>query len=77
MDIIDRFTALREKIQQPRHQKVDICFSASIDFLHYIRSNEDIIQKLVNTEKIEYIDKEKDLQKYETDSIIDVTIGMR
>jgi valyl-tRNA synthetase len=77
MDIMDRFALLRERMGQPKHQKVDICFSASIDFLHYIKDHEDIVQKLVNAEKIEYIDKEKDLQKYETESIIDVVIGIK
>jgi predicted class III extradiol MEMO1 family dioxygenase len=77
MDIIDKFALLRERINQPKHQKVDICFNASTDFLHYLKDNEDIIQKLVNTEKIEYIDKEKDLQKYETENIIDVIIGIK
>ena len=77
MDIMDKFILLREKTQQPKHQKVDICFSASIDFLHYVQDNEDIVQKLINTDQIKYVDKEKDLQNYETESIIDVIIGIK
>lgn len=77
MDIVDKFIALREKAQQPKHEKVDICFHASMDFIHYIKENEDIVAKLVNTQQINYIDNEKELSKYETDSIIDVTIGLR
>lgn len=77
MDIIDKFIALKEKAQQPKHQKVDICFHASMDFIHYIKENEDIIAKLINTQQINYIDNEKELGKYEIDSIIDVTIGLR
>lgn len=77
MDIIDKFILLREKTNQAKHQKVDIAFQASIDFLHYIKENEDIINKLVNVNEIAYINNEKDLQKYETDTIIDVTIGIK
>lgn len=77
MDIIDKFTALREKTGQAKHQKVDICFHASMDFIHYIKENEDIVTKLINTDQINYVDNEKGLASYETDSIIDVTIGLR
>ena len=77
MDIIDKFTALREKTGQAKHQKVDICFHASMDFIHYIKENEDIVTKLINTDQINYVDNEKNLASYETDSIIDVTIGLR
>ncbi len=77
MDIIDKFMTLREKAGQAKHQKVDICFHASIDFIHYIKDNEDIVTKLINTEQINYVNNEKDLAGYETDSIIDVTIGLR
>lgn len=77
MDIVDRFVLLREKIKQPKHQKVDIAFQTSLDFLQYIRQNEDIITKLINTDEINYIDNDKEMQKYETDNIINVTIGIR
>ena len=77
MDIIDKFIGLRERAGQAKHQKVDICFHASMDFIHYIKENEDIIAKLINTEQINYVNNEKDLASYETDSIIDVTIGLR
>jgi valyl-tRNA synthetase len=77
MDIVDKFSLLREKVQQAKHQKVDICFNASMDFIHYIKENEDIIGKLINTDQINYLDNEKGLSSYETDSIIDVTIGLK
>lgn len=77
MDIIDKLHHLREAIQKPKHEKIDICISASIDFQQYMKEHEDIIQKLLYTNEIQYIDNEKDLAKYEIDTIIDVTIGVR
>lgn len=77
MDIIDKCSTLRERTQHAKHEKVDIAFQASIDFLHYIKKNEDIVNKLVNTNDIVYADNERDIQKYETDTIIDVTIGIK
>jgi valyl-tRNA synthetase len=77
MDIIDKLHNLRETIQKPKHEKIDICISASIDFQQYMKEHEDIIQKLLYTNEIQYIDNERDLAKYETDTIIDVTIGVR
>lgn len=77
MDIMDKCILLRERTNQAKHQKVDIAFLASLDFLQYIRHNEDIVAKLINTDQINYVNNEKELQKYETDSIIDVTIGIK
>ncbi|MEI7563153.1 MAG: hypothetical protein WCJ39_05835 [bacterium] len=77
MDIIDKLHALRATIHKPKHEKIDICISASIDFQQYMKEHEDIIQKLLHTNEIQYIDNERDLAKYETDTIIDVTIGVR
>ena len=77
MDIIDRLHQLRERINKPKHEEIDVAVSASIDFQQYLKDNEEIIQKLLHTNCIDYLDNEKDLVKYETDTIIDVTIGVR
>lgn len=77
MDIIDKFNGLRDRIQQAKHEKVDICIHASMDFIQYIKDHEDIVKKIVNAEHISYLDNERDLYTYETEHIIDVTIGIR
>ncbi len=77
VDIIDKFLGMRQKYKHAKHEWVDICFFAPLDFLQYLRKEEDIIQKLINASSIEYLENEKELTKYHTESIINITIGLR
>jgi valyl-tRNA synthetase len=48
-----------------------------MDLLHYIQENESSLISLINANQIEYVDQERGLQKYMTETIIDVTIGIK
>lgn len=61
MDIIDRFLILKQKNNYAKHESVDICFFAPLDFLQYLRKQEHILAKLINTSSIEYLESEKQL----------------
>ncbi len=77
IDIIDKFLSMKQKYNHAKHEWVDICFFAPLDFLQYLRKKENIIQKLINTSSIEYLENEKELTKFHTESIINITIGIR
>lgn len=77
MDIIDRFLAMKQKYKYAKHDEVDICFFAPLDFLQYLRKQEKNMQKLINTSSIEYLENEKELNKYTTENIINITIGIK
>jgi homospermidine synthase len=77
MDIIDKFLAMKEKCKYAKHEEIEICFFAPLDFLQYLRKQEKIIHKLINTSSIEYLENEKELDAYYTESIINITIGMK
>jgi hypothetical protein len=61
MDIIDRFLAMKQKYEYAKHEEVDICFFAPLDFLQYLRKQEKILGKLINISSIEYLENEKEL----------------
>lgn len=77
MDIIDRFIAMKNKQGYAKHEEVELCFFAPLDFLQYLRKQEKIIYKLINASSIDYLENEKELGKYHTESIINITIGIK
>ena len=77
VDILDRFLYMKQKNNYKKHQLVDVFFKATPDFLQHLRKNENIIKKLINIENIEYFDNDRKLPKYDTETIIDVVIGMK
>jgi valyl-tRNA synthetase len=77
MDIIDKCILMKQKENYAKHELVDICFFAPLDFLQYLRKQEKIIYKLINTSAIDYLENEKELNKYHTESIINIIIGIK
>lgn len=68
---------MKDKYSYARHEAIDICFFAPLDFLQYLRKQEHIINKLINVASIEYLENEKELALYYTESIINITIGIK
>ena len=77
MDIIDRFLEIKKEKGYAKHETMEICFFAPLDFLQYLRKEEKILQKLINASTITYLDNEKELDAYITDTIINITIGIK
>ena len=77
MDIIDRFLHMKQTYKYAKHEEVEICFFAPLDFLQYLRKQEKIMYKLITVASIEYLENEKELDKYYTESIINITIGIK
>ncbi len=77
MDIIDKFLKMRAKHEYPKHEEIDVCFFAPLDFLQYLRQEEKILHKLINASEIEYLENEKELESYHTENIINITIGIK
>lgn len=77
MDIIDKFLEMRIKHEYPKHEEIEVCFFAPLDFLQYLRQEEKILYKLIKTSEIEYLENEKELEKYHTENIINITIGIK
>lgn len=77
MDIIDKFVSMKQTYEYARHEEIEICFFAPLDFLQYLRKEEKIIYKLINASSIEYLENEKELSDYHTESIINITIGIK
>lgn len=77
MDIIDKFLVMKQKHTYAKHEEIEICFFAPLDFLQYLRKQEKIMYKLINASSIEYLENEKELDKYYTESIINITIGIK
>ena len=48
-----------------------------MDFLQYLRKQEKILHKLINASSIDYLENEKELGTYYTESIINITIGIK
>ena len=46
MDIIEKFLNMREKLKHPKHESIDICFFAPLDFLQFLRGQENIIRMI-------------------------------
>ena len=77
MDIIDKFINMKKKYEYAKHEEIEICFFAPLDFLQYLRKEEKIIYKLINASSIEYLENERELNDYYTESIINITIGIK
>jgi len=77
MDIIDKFLIMKQTHTYAKHEEIEICFFAPLDFLHYLRKQEKIIYKLINASSIEYLENEKELSKYHIEKIINITIGIK
>ncbi|MEI6672789.1 MAG: hypothetical protein WCL02_05705 [bacterium] len=77
MDIIDKFITMKQKHAYPKHEEIEICFFAPLDFLQYLRKQEKIMYKLINASAIEYLENEKELNNYHTENIINITIGIK
>jgi len=77
IDIIDKFLSLRRQRGYAKHETVEICFLAPLDFLQYLREQEYIVKKLIHTSDIKYLNNEKDLETYTTETIINITIGIK
>ncbi|MEI6118926.1 MAG: class I tRNA ligase family protein [bacterium] len=77
MDIIDKFLNMKQKYEYAKHEEIEVCFFAPLDFLQYLRKQEKIIYKLINASSIEYLENEKELEKYHTENIINITIGIK
>jgi hypothetical protein len=68
---------MKQKYEYAKHDEIEICFFAPLDFLQYLRKQEKIMYKLINTSSIEYLENEKELSKYHTENIINITIGIK
>ena len=77
MDIIEKFWEMKENYSYAKHEEIDICFLAPLEFLQYLRQQENIIYKLINTSSIEYLENEKDIDTYHIENIINITIGIK
>lgn len=77
IDIIDKFLEIKHTEGYAKHEKIDICFLAPLDFLQYLRKQENILTTLINTSSITYLENEKELATYHTETIINITIGIK
>jgi hypothetical protein len=77
MDIIDKFIGMKHKHQYAKHEEIEICLFAPLDFLQYLRKQEKTLHKLINASSIEYLENEKELNAYHTENIINITIGIK
>ena len=77
MDIIDKLLEMKKIHDYAKHDEIAICFFAPLDFLQYLRKQEKIIYKLINASSIEYLENEKELDKYYVENIINITIGIK
>lgn len=77
IDIIDKFLGMKQQYEHAKHEEIEVCFFAPLDFLQYLRQQEKIIHKLINASSIEYLENEKELEKYHTENIINITIGIK
>jgi len=78
MDIIDKFLAIKDGLALKKHASVDAFIKANPDFLRFTKSNEATIKKIVNIDKMEYININEDHPHgYVTEDIIDMTVGLK
>jgi len=68
---------MKQQYEHAKHEEIEVCFFAPLDFLQYLRQQEKIIHKLINASSIEYLENEKELEKYHTENIINITIGIK
>jgi hypothetical protein len=60
MDIIDTFIELKERLACKKHTPVDTFIKANPDFLRFTKTNEATIKKIVNIDKMEYLNINED-----------------
>lgn len=77
MDIIEKFLQMKNELEYAKHETIDICFFAPLDFLQFLRTQENILSTLINAVTIEYLENERDLNNYHTESIINITIWIK
>ena len=78
MDIIDKFLAIKDGLLCKKHTLVDAFIKANPDFLRFTKSNEATIKKIVNINKMEYLNINEDHPRgYTTEDIIDMTVGLK
>lgn len=62
MDIINKFLEMKQQYHYAKHEQVDICFFAPLDFLQYLRAQENIVNNLMHIACITYLESKKELQ---------------
>ena len=78
MDIIDKFLAIKDGLACKKHTPVDAFIKANPDFLRFTKANEATIKKIVNIDKMEYLNTNEDHPRgYVTEDIIDMTVGLK
>ncbi|PJA48958.1 MAG: hypothetical protein CO170_01060 [candidate division SR1 bacterium CG_4_9_14_3_um_filter_40_9] len=78
MDIIDKLLAIKDGLSCKKHTPVDTFIKANPDFLRFTKSNEATIKKIVNINKMEYLNINDDHPcGYTTEDIIDMTVGLK
>jgi hypothetical protein len=78
MDIIDKFLAIKEGLACKKHTIVNAFIKANPDFLRFTKANESTIKKIVNINKMEYLNINEDHPHgYTTEDIIDMTVGLK
>lgn len=78
MDIIDKFLAIKDGLECKKHTPVDAFIKANPDFLRFTKANEATIKKIVNINKMEYLNINEDHPRgYTTEDIIDMTVGLK
>ncbi|MBU0627268.1 hypothetical protein KKG31_02010 [Patescibacteria group bacterium] len=78
MDIIDTFLQIKQQLGCQKHTPMDAFLKANPDFLRFTKANEEVIKKIVNINKISYMDThEESPSGYTTEDIIDMTIGLK
>lgn len=78
MDIIDKLLVLKDGLACKKHTPVDAFIKANPDFLRFTKANETTIKKIVNINKMEYLNiNEAHPRGYTTEDIIDMTVGLK
>lgn len=78
MDVITTYRALRTKVTDKSHEKVDVFLHAGTDMVEYIQENELLVKKLVGIDEIVYGREGSDsLEGYTTDVVVNMTLGVK
>jgi len=78
MDIIDKFLAIKSTLASKKHMPVDAFIKANPDFIRFTKANETTIKKIVNINKMDYLNTNEDHPiGYSTEEIIDMTLGIK
>jgi valyl-tRNA synthetase len=77
LEIIDKILLMRNNIKIKKHEKINVIFKTNPNFLQFLKSNETIVNRLVNAENIEYLDVGKISADYQVQDVIDVSVGIK